>query len=46
VSLTDDQKSVYTSVANSLPSSSANLITHRFALPAQASLPATLNLIN
>jgi len=46
VTLTDEQRSVYTNVANSLPSSSANLITHRFALPAQAPLPATLNLIN
>merc|ERR1712086_619965 len=39
VTLTDEQKSVYSKVANSLPiSSTGNLLTQRFALPVQAPL--------
>jgi len=46
VTLTDEQKSVYSKVANSLPiSSTGNLLSQRFALPAQAPLAHPINLI-
>lgn len=47
VTLTEEQKSLYTNLANTLPSSStAELLSHRFALPALAPGPGHLPLLN
>merc|ERR1712241_506893 len=48
VTLTDEQKSVYSNAINSLPpvSSLSQVLTHRFALPAQAQALPSLDLIN
>merc|ERR1712115_421770 len=48
VTLTEEQKSVYSNAINSLPpvSSLSQVLTHRFALPAQAQALPSLDLIN
>jgi len=46
VTLTADQKSLYSNLVNSLPSSSADLLTHRFTLASPTPLGSSTKLLN